>query len=176
MKLNILLVSLPASTDDIRRLNELQTRLPNPFAICLPSSTTTTVSAAAADWSNLQYRVTGGKIRLLLAQNGPREVVQVMITKLFDYFRNTEKLAHQEKFFIDKSQNLVSRSTARSILCSTFANLQIPEFEWEILMEALPSIAHIMTTNEETYLQSCPVSRETITKISRFFSCDGRNV
>lgn len=173
IKLNILFVNLPVSHADIQRLNELQTRLPNPYAICITSSTN---PSSTIDWMNIQSRITGGKLRLLLSKNGPQEVVNVIISKLFDVYRNTEKVTQQEKFFSNMNQNMVSRTTACTILCTTFENLQIPEHEWDILMESLPSIAHIMTTTEETYLQSCPVSRETITKLTRFFSTDSRYV
>lgn len=173
MKLNILLVTTPASTEDIRRLNGLQARLPNLFAICLAPSTG---SFSASDWDLFQSLVSGGKMRLLLSRNGPQEVVRGIVTKLYDSFRNTEKMAQQERFFMSLNRNLVSRETAQSILRCTFENLQIPLEEWEILMEAMPSIAHIMTASEETYLQSCPVSRETISKITRFFATDIRYV
>lgn len=83
--------------------------------------------------------------------------------------KQNDKFKLQLQYFEIEKNKIISKHTSQTILYELLLKLNIPEDEYEILCEALPSLYHIINVTKEILIENCPVSNETIDKIIDLF-------
>jgi hypothetical protein len=121
------------------------------------------------DWDSFQMTIPSGELRLIPCE--PTSVaVFHLIMNIAESMRDTEKFKLQTKYFIELENYMKSPEKAKSLFRQLCSFLDIPSNDAEVLMEAVPSMAQMMTIDLKSFQEVCPVEIQSINKIFDFFN------
>jgi hypothetical protein len=151
----------------VRRFEVVQSKFKNAFAI---------VYGQASDtdglWTVLQTETPCGTLRMIRHPNSIMSELFAIINTCFTEMRDKERMKLQTSYFDQQKEDMTSSSMARHIAYDTLHELQIPEYECELIMECLPTLYHVVCVNEETLRESLPIHPDSIRSLRALFPAE----
>lgn len=145
------------TTEETRnRIQEMQKQHRNCFAIVVGL-----INATA--WTTFQNHLEPGPCRLLRATDLDDVVRKIQLT--LQTLNYPDKYAAQSKYFAAMADNITSSETARGVCRQLLQAVEIPEEDMDIIMEAFPTIAAMLTAPREAMEETLPVDSEVIEKL-----------
>ncbi|RYH19208.1 hypothetical protein EON65_26375 [archaeon] len=114
-------------------------------------------------WTNFQNQVEPGPCRLLRATDLDDVIRKIQLT--LETLNYPEKYAAQSKYFAAMADSITSSDTARDVCRQLLQAVDIPDADMNIIMEAFPTIAAMLTAPRETMEETLPVDSEVIEKL-----------
>ena len=108
-------------------------------------------------------RLLGMNTRILYCKQNTNLIIDV-IRSYYNTLQDTERKHQQLQYF----QKLRETNAAKEICFNLFKNLEVVEEDWNVLVDATPSISLMICSKKDDMLEQNPCEINTILKICGF--------
>ena len=120
-------------------------------------------------WSKFQLMVDLGNLRLFRVSD--MHEAAKFTHDCYREMSQKEKFNMQAKYFQVERERLVSGAQSKKISAETFARLDVPPEDAQIVTEGFPTLYQIVNASKEVMSENSPASLSSIERIAEFFEC-----